>query len=239
VPDVDPGEPGDAPACKATKSREYSQKRNLDVTLGSKTRLAFHVDLPDPSLLRYASLSMRLYDADHPRQEGTIHINRNGPLSVPARTSWNNREADAKLGVPLQYLKRGENLIEFGAGTLPRTYYSVSRVAVTVYGELCAPTPPTPSPDSGPPASQDAAPDAGVAADASLAESDPDAWMLPAPVQDRPVQADPTSEDSSTDDVAGGCSNVPAPPSWPQAISLLGLLVLVRRTSQRQSRRQT
>ena len=142
IPDVDAGSP-QGTACPELRSNEYSQAQQLlDEDQGSSVRLSFTVpNVPNPNQLSYAALTMRLHDADHAGQEGTVYINGQGPLSLPADAAWNDIDADVELGVPISMLETGANEIEFGVGLLDQTYYGVSRVALQVYGAACEPEP--------------------------------------------------------------------------------------------------
>jgi MYXO-CTERM domain-containing protein len=139
TPGPDAGDPDTALPCPPLPSDQHDDPRViLNVGLGSPQRLSFTVgNVPAPGGLDYAELTMRLYDADHPGQEGTVFVNGNGPISLPAAQAWNDVEADAALSVPVSHLQAGQNLVEFGAGTLATTYYGVSRVALNVYGPAC------------------------------------------------------------------------------------------------------
>ncbi len=81
---------------------------------------------------------MRLNDADHPGEEGTVYVNSNGPLQLPADLAWGDAAADATLSIPVDYLVEGTNEVRFGEGTRDRTYYEVGQLALAVWGDACA-----------------------------------------------------------------------------------------------------
>lgn len=149
----DAGDAGNSPACSELRSNEYADaEAALNVSLGSTERLTYTIDdVPNPAEIDHAELSMWLHDADHPGEEGTVFVNGDGPLALPADTSWNDATAQAVLVIPVGSLQTGHNVIEFGAGSLAATTYAVSRVALQVEGSACA-----------------APPDAGTPQDAGL-----------------------------------------------------------------------
>jgi hypothetical protein len=166
------GTPG-GPACPELRSREYSGgERLLDVQVCSETRLTFHIDqVPDPADLTWAELTMELHDSDHPNEEGTVWINDNGPLQLPARAEWDDQTAPATIPLPLNYLVAGTNTIEFGAGPRTRTYYSVNLLALTAEGPACQ-TDPEPDPGGDDAGSSGDAPHDGAAQDADAGAGD-------------------------------------------------------------------
>jgi hypothetical protein len=139
---VDGGVPVD-PACDPLLSREYADAPAiLDEPSGSAVRLAFHIDgVPPPMGLTSAQLTMTLYDADHPGEEGTVYVNGQGPLQLPANVAWGDTSSHAVLAAPLSYLLQGTNLVEFGVGSRPTSYYRVSQVALELSGPPCGESP--------------------------------------------------------------------------------------------------
>ena len=151
-PDV--GDPGDAEGCPPFRSREFGDEaRFVDGGPNSGQRVSFSVDdLPAVDEVTWAAVAMHLEDADHPRQEGRVFINGHDPLSLPAEHHWNDEGSDVVMGIPVDYLRPGSNVLEFGVGVRDRTYFGVSDVAVHVYGPACEPDtpyeePPDPSPE--------------------------------------------------------------------------------------------
>lgn len=130
----------EAPACAPLPSREYdAEPAFIDEPLGSTVRRTFNIDeVPAPDGISYAHLTMTLYDADHLGEEGFVYVNGQAALALPAQPSWNDASAEATLSVPPSYLVAGTNIVEFGPGTRPTTYYSVSRVGLEVLGPICA-----------------------------------------------------------------------------------------------------
>lgn len=141
TPSLDAGAPGGVAECAPLRSAEYDNAlRLLDVPEGSSTRLVYNIDdVPEPTSLTFAAVSMSLHDADHPGEEGKIFINGNGPLQLPAHASWDDAASRAAISVPLSYLRAGSNRVQYGAGTRDRTYYKVGLVAMTVFGAACDP----------------------------------------------------------------------------------------------------
>ncbi len=123
----------DLPATEFSSSLAY-----LDVNQGSSQTITFHVPgLPDPGQLDLATLSMQLDDADHPGEEGTVLVNGNGPLDLPAKASWNDAVEWAELAIPVGFLVEGTNTFAFGAGSGSQTFYGVGKLALTVEGPAC------------------------------------------------------------------------------------------------------
>jgi len=153
----DAGYPGQEADCPLLRSREFGDEPALlDVRRGDPRRLTVHVDgVPDPARLAYAQLSLVLHDADHPNEEGEVFVNGHGALPLPADGAWSDVSADATLPIPTGWLMPGANRVEFGAGSRERTYYSVSRVGLTVSGDPCEPPE---APDLGPPPQPDLGP---------------------------------------------------------------------------------
>ena len=137
----------------------------VDVDYGDPATISFHVqDVPDPTQLDQATLSLLLHDADHPGEEGTVYVNGDGPLDLPAQAAWNDVDALAELTIPVAYLVEGTNTFAFGAGTLGSTYYGVGQLTLTVEGPICDPTEDPPVQDGGtePPPGGDGSADAGT-----------------------------------------------------------------------------
>ncbi len=148
----------------------------VDVDYGDPATVSFHVqDVPDPTQLDDGTLSLTLHDADHPGEEGTVYVNGNGPLDLPAEASWGDMDASAELSIPATYLVEGTNTFTFGAGSLSKTYYGVGEVVLTVAGPICDPTVDPPLDDGGvdPPAGVDGSADAGAEGETLGAEDYP------------------------------------------------------------------
>jgi MYXO-CTERM domain-containing protein len=169
----------DGAACPLLPSRSYDGGLQLlDVNRCDGDELRFQIDdVPAPGRLSHAELRMRLGDADHPGEEGTVYVNGHGPLQLPADLAWGDIDADATLSVSVDYLVEGTNEVRFGEGTRSRTYYEVGRLALAVRGDACAG--PGPEPDAGPGPEPDAGP--GPEPDTS---PDPDVDPGPDPVPD-------------------------------------------------------
>ncbi len=150
-PDV--GGAGDAARCPPFRSREFGAGlRFVDGGPDSGQRVSFSVDdLPAVDEVTWAAVAMHLDDADHPRQEGRVFVNGHEALSLPAEHDWNDEESDVVMGIPIDYLRPGTNLLEFGVGVRDRTYFGVSDVAVHVYGPACEPDTPGEEPPDPPP----------------------------------------------------------------------------------------
>ncbi len=139
LPTPDGGDTGAGSTCLEFKSAEFAAGQQLlDVAQGNPKRIAFTIaGVPDPIEIDFAELFMRLHDADHPGKEGTVYVNGSGPIPLPANSSWDNQTQDVTLPIPKSWLRAGENVIEFGAGSLSATHYSVGRVALSVGGSVC------------------------------------------------------------------------------------------------------
>jgi hypothetical protein len=125
----------------------FEAEREYDVMGASDERLRFDVPgLPDGAQ-GDAVLRFRIYDADHPGQEGRIWVNGQGPFDIPADAAFDNQSSEAEVDVT-GATRPGDNLVEFGSSLVePRTFYRVSRVALTVTVsdvECDAPPPPPP-----------------------------------------------------------------------------------------------
>ncbi|MBI5546543.1 MAG: hypothetical protein HY901_21895 [Deltaproteobacteria bacterium] len=243
---------GGAPACSELASREFDDPATeVRLSLGSPTLFSFHIDgVPAPSGLVSAKLTMRLYDADYPGQEGTVYVNGHGPFSLPADPSWSDTSADAVLDIPVSSVQAGTNLIQFGAGSRSTTYYTVSRVALTVDGPACASSGPDaslPGPDASPLMPPDAAVE--IQPDASEEPAQADAF-LPDPADSGSEHVDGSIEagldagprDGGEPDptlpldevVTGGCQCAALAPGVGDAagcwsLALFGLLLAARR----------
>lgn len=162
-PDAGPVDDGGAGAvCDDLRSDEYDDALTLlDVDLGDPARITFHVQgVPDPVELNAATITMSLYDADHAGEEGTVYVNGQGPLDLPAQAAWDDLDSNTALDVPVSMLVEGDNTIAFGAGSRDQTYYRVGRVALTVEGPICDPA--QPEDDAGVPDGGGDPSDAGV-----------------------------------------------------------------------------
>jgi len=143
-PDGGPGNEGDGGigvVCDDLLATEHPNSlAYLDVEQGDPTTITFHItSVPDPAELDLATLSLQLDDADHPGVEGTVYVNGDGPLDLPADTSWNDQVKWAELAIPVAFLVEGTNTFAFGAGSGSRTYYGVGKLALTVEGPACEP----------------------------------------------------------------------------------------------------
>ncbi len=119
----------------------------LDVMAGSSEELTFTVTgVPDPALIDAAELRFRSYDADHPGEEGVVHVNDAGPYDLPAMTGWDNAEGSGVIDVT-GALVAGDNRVRFGAGPLDRSFFRVGDVELVVQArvEECV-APPDPIP---------------------------------------------------------------------------------------------
>jgi len=152
-PEEDPPEQdaGAAVLCDDLLSDEFSGPLVLvDLAQGDPATVSFHVqDVPDPTELDQATLSLALHDADHPGQEGMVYVNDNAPLDLPAELAWDDEDGVAELTIPVAHLVEGTNVFSFGAGTLSQTYYQVGKVALTVEGPICDSADQPPSQDGG------------------------------------------------------------------------------------------
>lgn len=149
-PDMREEEPPPPPPSKECIWRATdhgSPMRELDIMPGDPTRLSFEViGVPDPSRIERAELTFASYDADHPGQEGQIFVNGQGGFQIPANAGWDNMTGTGRVDIT-GALVAGVNVIEFGAGTTPRTFYRIGDVAIeaTAQVEQCE-TPPEPPP---------------------------------------------------------------------------------------------
>lgn len=119
----------------------------LDVMAGSSEELTFVVPgVPDPALIDAAELRFRSYDADHPGEEGVIHVNAGGPFDLPAMAAWDNAEGTGTVDVG-GALVEGDNQVRFGAGPLDRSFFRIGDVELVVQArvEECE-APPDPIP---------------------------------------------------------------------------------------------
>jgi hypothetical protein len=153
----DAGGPPDAPldapaepplrACTYRASSFDAPPVELDVGPTSSERLRFVVPgLPEPSRLATATLRFTVFDADHPGEEGVIRVAGGPPLDLPAMVGWDNVEAEVTVDVT-GMTAAGENVVEFGPGPLPRSFFRVSRLALDVSARLDACEPAGPPPD--------------------------------------------------------------------------------------------
>lgn len=140
--------------CRVQSTTYGAAMQELDVGPSSSERLRF--TLPGiPAGVTAAALRYDSFDADHPGEEGVITLNgRRFPMV--ANAAWDN------VTVPEQRVDvggavvEGDNVVAFGPGPLPRSFFRVGRVALefTARVERCpgAATPmPTPT-DAGTPA---------------------------------------------------------------------------------------
>lgn len=117
----------------------------LDTPVGAGDVLEFTVGgLPDPAAVSVATLHFDTFDADHPGQEGTVFVNGQGPLELPANEAWDEGEGTGSLDVS-ELVVAGDNVIEFGGGSVPTgNYYAVGRVRIELTATVveCPPAPP-------------------------------------------------------------------------------------------------
>lgn len=121
--------------------------RELDIMPGDPARLVFEVpNVPDPASIERAELTFASYDADHPGQEGEIFVNGQGGYQIPADSGWDNQPGTGRVDITGALIP-GRNVIAFGAGSTPRTFYRIGRVAIEASArvEQCE-TPPEPPP---------------------------------------------------------------------------------------------
>lgn len=125
-------------------------EREYDVMGQSDERLDFDVPGVADAELTSARLTFRIYDADHPGQEGRIWVNGMGPYDIPTDGGGDNQYSDADLDVT-GAVRPGGNRIEFGSSLVEaRTFYRISRVALHVTGDIpeCDAPPPPPPPEA-------------------------------------------------------------------------------------------
>lgn len=240
LPDLrapDAGNPGNEPACEDLLSREYTQGTQdlWGVTPGSSERLSFTVDaVPAPGQLAFARLSMRLNDADHPNEEGYVYVNSSPALALPANGAWGEQTVSATLALPVDYLVAGTNIIRFGPGSRDQTYYKVSKVALTVFGDACAPQADAAMPDTAQP---DATWPDVTSPDATQSDlTSSDTWVADGDTPDVRVSDSGSSADLGQEaDTKGhehkavggcGCSVRKNASSGPLGFLLLGALLL-------------
>jgi hypothetical protein len=130
--------------------------QELDVGAGSTARLRFIVP-GVPSGVTAATLRFDSHDADHPMQEGRIYINQRGGLDLPANTAWDNVTVTGNAVDVSPFVVPGNNLVEFGAGPLSRSFFRIGRVlfdvtvrSATPCGMAPPPPPPPPPPSTTP-----------------------------------------------------------------------------------------
>jgi hypothetical protein len=157
APVRDSGRPPDAPLdapeapplrdCSYRSTRFEALPLELDVGPTSTERLRFVVPgLPEPAQIASATLRFTVFDADHPGEEGVIRLDGSPPLDLPAMLGWDNVEAEVTVDVTGR-TRAGDNVVEFGPGPLPRSFFRVSRLALDVSARLDACTPEGPPPD--------------------------------------------------------------------------------------------
>lgn len=125
-------------------------EREYDVMGASDERLRFDVPALPAADQAAAQLSFRIFDADHPGQEGRIWVNGMGPFEIPADAALDNQFSDAVVDVT-GATRPGGNVVEFGSSlSEPRTFYRISRVALTVTAVVdeCDAPPPPPPPEA-------------------------------------------------------------------------------------------
>ena len=137
-------------ACEYRSPDFDAAEREYDVMGQSDERLRFDIPaLPDADQTA-SFLSFRIFDADHPGQEGRIWVNGQGPYDIPAAAALDNELSDASIDVT-GATRPGDNRIEFGSSLVePRTFYRISRVALTVTAVVdeCDAPPPPPPPEA-------------------------------------------------------------------------------------------
>lgn len=128
----------------------FEAEREYDVMGPSDERMRFDVPgLPDAAQ-GAATLRFRIFDADHPGQEGRIWVNGQGPFDIPADAAFDNQNSVATVDVT-GATRPGANIVEFGSSLVePRTFYRVSQLSLTVnvVDVACDAPPPPPPPDA-------------------------------------------------------------------------------------------
>lgn len=152
-PDPQPApqpDPQPAPAEPRTcefRTAAFEAEREYDVMGQSDERLAYDVPGLPAAEYQSARLHFRIFDADHPGQEGRIWVNGQGPYDIPTDGGGDNLYSDAVVDVT-GAVRPGGNRIEFGSSLVEaRTFYRISHVALQVTGEIAdcdAPPPPPP-----------------------------------------------------------------------------------------------
>ncbi|MEM7155090.1 MAG: hypothetical protein AAF799_19745 [Myxococcota bacterium] len=126
-------------ACAYTSTTFGQPLQHLDVMdPDSPVRLTFSVPgLPDPALIESVRLRFDSYDADHPGEEGYIYVG-DGVFDIPADTDWEEQPSTGDIDIT-GHTVAGANLIEFGPGPLPRSYFFIGQVQLDViaYIDTC------------------------------------------------------------------------------------------------------
>lgn len=140
--------------CRVQSTTYDAAMQELDVGPSSSARLRF--TLPGiPAGVTAAALRYTSFDADHPGEEGVITLNGQR-FQMLANTAWDNVTVPEHRVDVSGAVVAGDNVVAFGPGPLPRSFFRVGRVALefTARVERCpdAATPmPTPV-DAGTPA---------------------------------------------------------------------------------------
>jgi hypothetical protein len=114
--------------CRVESTTYAAAMVELDVAPGSTTRLRF--TLPGiPAGVTAATLHYDSFDADHPNEEGVIALNGRR-FQMPANPAWDNVTMRDQTVDVSGAVAAGNNVVEFGPGPLPRTFYRVGRVAL-------------------------------------------------------------------------------------------------------------
>jgi len=119
------------------KSTIYGQAPlTLDVPASSPITIEFTVPgLPAPELVNSATLYFTGNDLDHPGMEGTVFVNQNDPLDLPAKKEGNNLDLDVTMDITGLTIE-GSNTIAFGASDLHSAYYHISVLAVELQAHV-------------------------------------------------------------------------------------------------------
>ncbi len=235
---VEPPPPPEGPSCPPLRSVQFGADRAvLDVSEGSDQRLRYEVDgVPAPAQLTGGVLRMLLFDADHPGEEGRVFVNGGGPLDLPAAAEFESMEVPASLVVPVELLRGGRSVIEFGAGPRDRTHYGVRDVELAVSGPACDAPPPDasvtvdlgPPPDAAPPVPDAATPEVRPStADAVREPPAPEVGLDPSRDSGPPpfaeAGADATSRRVDAVRSEGGCHTAPpADAPWGVLLVVVG-----------------
>ena len=236
-PPVDGGPPGHD-RCPELRSREYDQPPLvLNLQQGEDRSVTVTFDgVPAPGWLDSATLDLWLTDSDHPGEEGSVYLNGQGPLDLPASPDWESQTVHAQLHLPPAWLVPGTNHVRFGRPSRARTYFELSRAALLLSGPACAPGPT----DAGPPDVD--APDGGGGGPPRSDVGSPRSDLGPAPPDQGPPRSDqgsdapdlsPAADEGpplaqGVDALGGGCacsptrdpSRGPGPHGWRPALPL-------------------